>query len=97
MQLPQRLTLTQTQQQWAAILNPLISSQLTQGLLLQNQALNDGVTVINHKLGRPLVGYIIVGINAAATIYDSQATNQTPALTLVLNSNAAATANIWVF
>jgi hypothetical protein len=96
-QLAQRLTLTQMQQQWASQLNPVLSNELLQGQLLQNQALNNGVTVINHKLGRPLVGWFIVGINAAATVYDSQATNQTPALTLVLNSNAAATVNLWVF
>ena len=95
--LAQRLTLTQMQQQWASQLNPLLSNQLTQGLLLHNVALINGTTVVNHKLGRPLVGWLIVGINAAATIYDSQATNPTPQLTLILNSNAKATVNLWVF
>jgi hypothetical protein len=97
MQLPLRLTLNQMQQQWASILNPLLSKQVTQGQLLQNIALNSGSTSVNHLLGRPLVGWFIVGINAAATVYDSQAGNPTPALTLILNSNAACTCNIWVF
>lgn len=97
MQLPQRQNLTQMQQQWAAILNPLISNEITQGQLLQNQVLVNGKTVINHRLGRPLIGWFIVGINAAANIYDSQANNQTPTLTLILNSNAACTVNLWVF
>jgi hypothetical protein len=96
-QLPQRLTLTQMQQQWAAELNPVISNVITQGQLLMNQKLINGTTVINHKLGQKLTGWFIVGINGAAAVYDNQATNQTPQLTLSLTSNAGVTANIWVF
>jgi hypothetical protein len=96
-QLPQRLTLTQTQQQWASILNPLLSNQLTQGQLLTGVTLKDGQNVVNHKLGRPLVGWFVVGQNAMASLWDSQASNQTPQLTLVLNSNAAVTVALWCF
>lgn len=97
MQLPLRLPIQQLQSQWASILNPVIAKQIIQGQLLTNQALINGVTPINHRLGRPLIGWIIVGINAPAIVYDSQATNQTTDLTLILNSDAACTCNIWVF
>jgi hypothetical protein len=60
-------------------------------------ALANGTTVVNHLLGRKLIGWRIIGINGAATIYDQQASNQTPALTLVLVSNAAVIANLEVF
>lgn len=95
--LPQKLNLPMMQVQWAQQLNPLISNELVQGLLLQQVPLVNGVTVVNHRLGRKLVGWMVVGIDGAATIYDSQATNQTPQLTLVLNSNAAVNCNLWVF
>lgn len=97
MRLPQGLPLQQTQNTWATAIDPVLSNLLVQGQILTGISLINGTTVVNHKLGRKLVGWFIVGINAAATIYDNQATNQTPQLTLSLTSNAAATANIWVF
>ncbi len=95
--LPQKLDLPQMQVKWATQIDPLISNPLTQGQLLQNVPLINGITVVNHKLGRKLIGWFIVGINAAATVYDSQASNQMQDLTLVLNSNAVTTVNLWVF
>lgn len=95
--LPQKQALPLMQTTWAQQLDPVISNEIVNGQLLQNQPLINGVTVVNHKLGRKLVGWFIVGINGAASVYDSQATNQTPQLTLVLNSNAAVSVNLWVF
>lgn len=95
--LPQKQALSLMQTTWAQQLDPVISNEIVNGQLLQNQSLINGVTVVNHKLGRKLVGWFIVGINGAASVYDSQATNQTPQLTLVLNSNAAVSVNLWVF
>lgn len=85
------------QTSWAADLNPLISNQLTNGNLLTNQALASGANVINHKLGRPLKGWIITRCRAAATFYDTQDASLTPQLTLNLNSSAAVTVDLWVF
>lgn len=85
------------QTKWASQLNPLLSKEITKGQLLQDIVLINGKTVVNHKLGRPLIGYWVVLKNAAAEIYDSQDTNQMPQLTLVLNSNAAVTVSLWVF
>lgn len=95
--LPQKLPLDQMMTTWAQALNPVIANELLQGQLLTNIALISGTTQVNHKLGRKLVGWFVVGINAPATIYDNQATNQTPQLTLSLTSNAVCTANLWVF
>jgi len=96
-ELAQKLTLPQMQTKWASQLNPLLSKEITKGQLLQDIVLINGKTVVNHKLGRPLIGYWVVLKNAAAEIYDSQDTNQMPQLTLVLNSNAAVTVSLWVF
>lgn len=85
------------QTRWASELNPIIANPLLNGQLLTNVALINGTTVVNHGLGRKLVGWIIVGINGAAQIYDNQATNQMPQLTLSLTSDAAVQVAIWVF
>lgn len=95
--LPQGLNLSQTQNTWATQLDPIIINPLVQGQLLQNVAINSGTNVINHKLGRKLQGWFIVGINGAAQVYDTQASNQMPQLTLNLTSDAAITCSLWVF
>lgn len=95
--LPQKQTWDMAQTTWANAINPVLASPIVQGLLIKDVELINGVTVVNHKLSRKLVGWLIVGINAAATVYDNQANNQTPQLTLSLTSNATATCSLWVF
>lgn len=85
------------QTKWASILNPLLANPLIQGQLLQDVPLINGTVEVSHGLGRKLVGWIIVGINASATVYDNQASNRIPDLTLSLTSNAVATAQLYVF
>lgn len=84
-----------------AVEDPLkdISSRLIlDGQLLRDVVLTSGSdTVIDHKLQRNLVGWLVVRSNAAATYYDKQATNLTPDLTLVLRTSATATVTLWVF
>lgn len=88
------LNLIQTK--WKSLLDPAINSPLLDGRLLTAN-LVVGSNKINHLLGRKLVGWIIVGINGVAEIYDTQASNQMPDLTLNLTSNAAVSVNLWVF
>lgn len=95
--LPQELPWHMADNRWATILNPVIACPLVQGRMVSNVQLVVGTNVINHLLGRKLQGWFITGINAPTTIYDVQASNQTPQLTLVLNSSAVALVNIWVF
>lgn len=95
--LPQGLNLSQTQNTWATQLDPIIINPLVKGQLLTEVSLISGANVVNHKLGRKLQGWFIVGINGAAQIYDTQASNQMPQLTLNLTSNAAVLVNLWVF
>jgi hypothetical protein len=85
------------QHQWKSDIDPVLSNPLLQGQLLTQVSLKDGTTVVNHGLGRKLVGWFLVGITGAATVYDKQASNQTPQLTLSLVSSAAVTVNLWVF
>ena len=97
MSLPQKLKWDDASTKWATAIDPVLSSSIVAGSLLTGVSLVSGATVVNHKLGRKLQGWIIVGISAAATVHDNQASNQTPDKTLILVSSAAAVANLWVF
>lgn len=82
---------------WASMLDPVLKNPITQGVLLQSVVLASGTNVINHRLGRKLVGWVPIRLRASATIYDTQDTNQHPDLTLQLTASAAATVDIYVF
>jgi len=97
MALPLQLPWPQAQTRWKSQIDPVLVNPLVSGQLLTDIVLISGVTVINHMLGQKLTGWFIIGIDAVATIYDTQASNQTPQTTLVLVSNAVCTVNLWVF
>lgn len=97
MSLPINIPLLQMQPLWASQLNPVLANLLVQGQLLTGIKLLAGANTFNHQLGRTLVGWMVVGIDAASTVYDLQSTNPNKGLTLMLNSSAPCTANIWVF
>lgn len=78
----------------ATQLNPLLANPVTKVTFLNNVALSNGSTVINHLLGRKMQGWFIVDITGAATIYRSSPLNDK---TLTLTSSAAVTVNLGVF
>ena len=94
MSLPRGLSLPMMTSQWATALDPVIKNQLIQGNLISNISLINGVTTINHLLGRKQIGYIITDIDAAAIIFRSQPLNDK---TLTLTSNAICTISVWCF
>ena len=75
-------------------LNPILANAILSGTPLLNLALINGVTTINHKLGRLMQGFFITDIDGAATIYRSAPLN---ASTLQLTSNATVALNLWVY
>lgn len=91
------LTLTLLQSNWATLLNPVLDNPIVQGDILEGIQLASGANTINHKLGRKLRGWFIVRQRALASIYDTQDTNPTPAVTLRLTSNASVKVDIFVF
>lgn len=84
----------QMQTAWAAQINPVIANLLVNGQLLKDVAIVNGTTIINHKLGRVMQGWIITDIDGGSAIYRSQPFNN---LTLTLVSGGNCTASIWVF
>jgi hypothetical protein len=94
--LPQQLTLDMLQTRWASIIDPALAKPILDGQLLENINLTNGTTIINHRLGRKLRGWLITDIDSAASIHRVNASN-TPELTLSLSSDASAIISLWVF
>lgn len=95
--LPRKLNWNQAETIWASEIEPIISNPIMQGIALKDISLITGTNVINHKLGRSLLGWFITRIKADSLIHDSQDTNQTPQLTLTLVSSAPTTISLWVY
>lgn len=85
------------QTQWATQLDKLLNNPILGGNLIFDVDMAIGTNVINHKLGRKLQGWIVIGQDATASFYDNQATNSMPNLTLNLVSSAVVTINLYVF
>lgn len=92
--LPQRLTLVQTQQQWASQINPVLANPIANASILPGLNLTAGVNIISHKLGQLQQGWFIVDQQGPASIYRSAAFNN---LTLQLTCSAAVTIDLAVF
>lgn len=89
--------LSRIQDNVARALDQAATQPILNGVLLSSVALAVGSNIVNHGLGRTLRGWIPVRLRASATVYDTQDSNSTPALTLLLTASAAVTADLWVF
>jgi hypothetical protein len=79
-------------------IHDLATTPIIQGNLLKNVVLVAGTTsIIEHKLGRNIEGWVVVGKSANSNIWDAQSSNAAPTLTLNLNCSADVTINLWVF
>lgn len=89
--------INQLQQNVKQVVDPLTNNPVLLGIILEQVQLVTGSNTINHLLGRKLQGWIIVRQRGPAQIYDGQDSNLTPNLTLILNSSADVSVNIYVF
>lgn len=89
--------LTLLQSTWSTAINPVLSLPFNNGVILSNISLSTGSNTINHTLGRKLQGWIITRLSASCQLYDTQATNPMPALTLQLVASAPTIVNLLVF
>lgn len=88
---------TLMQNAWARILNPIVDNSLSFSLVLTNVALKTGSNTINHTLARRLTGWVLVRQRGAASVYDTQDSNNIPDKTLVLVSSANISVDLLVF
>lgn len=94
--LQQSFSLMQTG--WSQQINPVITQPWNSGLLLKNVALVSGSNTVNHLLAKKLTGWVAVRFHGSwANIYDTQDSNQTPNLTLILVSSGIVIVDLWVF
>lgn len=91
------VSLSLLQSNWATLLNPVLDNPIVNGQILENVSLVVGPNTINHKLGRKLRGWWIVRQRATGSVYDTQDTNPTPAVTLKLTSDAIVSVDLLVF
>jgi hypothetical protein len=95
MQLPLNLSTSQMQTRWKSILDPVLANPLLQGRLISNISLVPGDNVINHKLGRAQIGWIVTDNNEGdIDLYRDAPFND---LTLTLNCDTPAIISLWVF
>ena len=80
------------------VLLPVTSASIIDGKLLTDLDLASGTTsIISHGLGRDIVGWIVVGKNAAQHVYDVQSSNDDPNKFLYLTAGGTVTVDLWVF
>lgn len=95
--LPQNQTLAQLQSKWPAQLNPVLANLLVNGQLLSNITLINGTTVVNHKLGRPILGWFITSPQGPFGNVYQTSYQPNPSLTISLTNNASLITDLWVF
>lgn len=78
-------------------LNPVFNTPTLNGNLLQSVPLVTGPNVIEHKLGRKLLGWQITRQRSLANIYDGQDLNPLPTRTLILVTDADVTIDLYTF
>lgn len=86
--------LRQVQDAVSFVFQDLKQREIIDGIMIENIVVNTTGTVVQHTLGRPLRGYLVVKKNANVTIWDSTA-DTTELLKLI--SSGTATVSLWVF
>ena len=90
--------LNQVQENVDRALRPILRSPLLFGVLMRGQLLaSASVTRVQHGLGRVPLGWVVVGKNANATIWESTSDNSFRERSLQLECSTDVTASIWVF
>jgi hypothetical protein len=77
--------------------NGVLSASILDFNIVQSQDLAVGDNVVNHKLGRAPLGWIIIRKRGPGNFYDKQDTNTIPNKTIVINSDSAVTVDIYFF
>ena len=86
------------QSQLSKVLQPILSNPINFGTRLSGVSLlANGVNTVNHNLNRTLQGWFLVRNRADAVVWDSQDSNTNQTQTLLLNTSADVTVDIWVF
>jgi hypothetical protein len=95
---PQNSNITQTQSNVNTALKQIANSAIIDGVLIKNIDVGTADTIVNHKLGREPLGWIVVRKNEAGEIYESSTVNKNRDKFLILRGSTATTdTNFWIF
>jgi hypothetical protein len=90
--------LKQVQENTEQALESLLNNPILNGVLLRSVQLTTGSpSLVEHKLGRKPLGYLVTKRNANATIYDTETTSVAEQNFLKLNTSANVTVDLWIF
>lgn len=90
--------LKQVQENIEQTFKSVLSNPLLDGVLLSDIGLTTGSpNMVEHKLGRQPLGYIVVKRSAAATISDVKSEKVVEQNFLKLNTSTNVTISLWVF
>lgn len=90
--------LERIQENVQAAIGPLLQASIIDGILLKGVVLTTGQpNLIEHKLGREPLGWLLVRKRATADVWDAQDDNSLPSRSLDLRSSATVTVDLWVF
>lgn len=83
---------------WKSLIDPAIDSLTATPILLPQISLTSGFNQIDHKLARPLIGWLVVRMRSNfIQVYDMQDANPLPDKTLWLHANGSAVVDLLVF
>lgn len=75
-----------------------LKNEMIDGLQLRSISLTTGqLNPVEHKLNRPVLGWVVTRKNADANIWDEQSANNSPSRTLNLQCSADVTVDLWVY
>ena len=95
---PQNQSVTQTQSNVNTALKQIANSAIIDGVLIKGVNVGTADTIINHKLGREPLGWIVIKKNEAGEIYESSTVNKNRDKFLILKGSTATTdTNFWIF
>jgi hypothetical protein len=97
MRLSLNLPIDRMQTDWASKIEPVLNSPIANPVILQSVTLTTGSNSVPHNLGSRLRGYAIIRQRSAASIYDTQDTNQFYDKFLNLTTSATVVVDILVF
>ena len=76
----------------------MLDQELVSGVLIKDIDVGTSDTVVNHKLGRTPLGWIVVKRNENAVIYESATTNNNKDKFLILKASSVTTdTHFWIF
>lgn len=79
------------------VFNTILNLKLLDYVIVEDVVIGTTDTFVSHKLGRPVIGYIIIRRNAGTSIWESVTLNKAPSSVIILRSSATVTTTILFF